>query len=385
MLELGDQIAENAEIHCVAAYACDNIEIQTTSMHTQLFMYQFSSNVMFDDGVGYIDVNNTRNIICNNDIYFSLQTGAPTSVSGIISDRKLAYEVPNSSCEQVTVKYQQEYQCNMIEYYQESRMNDIVNYTSSRCSNNVMISEFQSVHCPGLCRGLATNDPTQEPTIPPTTVTDDPTEYPTHNPTLLPSGNPTTDPSMDPTIDPTVDPTEDPTNDPTSSPTNDPSADPTIDPTINPSTDPTQSPTNSPSLTPSFALSAAPTRFPTITDAFDYYISVKYSMRGLSDIDLKIVSGNVAIVFQDISDLISTSYIEHEAGNTWELHYYQFNDYSINQVKQSRKPIELLSNYKGPQNGISIDGKLKCAPRFKCGVYINEYNQQSFELRLYRN
>merc|ERR1719491_2572183 len=55
-------------IHCAEPNACNDILIRTSSVYTELLMYEHSEGVILDNGVGYLS--DIENIQCNDDIDF---------------------------------------------------------------------------------------------------------------------------------------------------------------------------------------------------------------------------------------------------------------------------------------------------------------------------
>ena len=78
-----DDISINLEIHenyteyhgsvtCIQPNSCDAAHVTTNSEYTQLVMYEYSEEIKFDNGIGYLfDI---QNIICNNDRWIPFST-----------------------------------------------------------------------------------------------------------------------------------------------------------------------------------------------------------------------------------------------------------------------------------------------------------------------
>ena len=45
---------ESAKIFCYTFNACDNLQINTNVINTQLLMYNYSSDVILNNGIGYL-------------------------------------------------------------------------------------------------------------------------------------------------------------------------------------------------------------------------------------------------------------------------------------------------------------------------------------------
>ena len=220
---------DNGTIHCVVSGACNDLTVRTNSEYTQLIMYAYSKDVIFDNGIGFL--RDKHNILCNNQHWMEwIRFDGWIEDEGTVEQSLLAangdQEFP---CSAITVK------CNDLEcamtYVIDTDLIDSLRSGSDTCYW-IKAAEVQSMYCEGACQ----ESPTSAPTI-------DPTQDPTLDPTAGPTRNPTADPSRDPSPDPTVDPTQDPTTDPTAAPTLDPTADPSANPTQDPSQDPTADPT----------------------------------------------------------------------------------------------------------------------------------------------
>eukprot|EP01084_Bolivina_argentea_P305583 527913_1 len=165
----------NGIIECIAFSSCDNIEIITSSAKTKLIMYEYSQNVLFNNGFGYVEA--LQNIDCNMDrlLYVSMPMTTQT-ITTLISAQYTQYLLP---CAAVNVECTQS-SCAM----QYDLNNETINNLEEHECVVINLTLLQNVNCMGNCS--ATLSPTFEPTNNPTLI---PIYPPTRRPTTENSYN----------------------------------------------------------------------------------------------------------------------------------------------------------------------------------------------------
>ena len=246
-----NQSVNDGEIHCVSLDSCTDATVNTNSEFTKLIMYEYSHNIIYNNGYGYIP--QYDNLICNDDKVLTYRNWMELNVDLAEQRIRSLYMDNTHPCESTTIQCEG-FSCDMTYDMRPDSVQSILQLGYDRCAF-VHIPYLQNLTCAGECVGLGTRDPTMEPTAAPTAPSESPTTQPTYDPTSDPTNDPTrdptTEPTTDPTIDPTIDPTADPTSDPTANPTSDPTSEPTTDPTTgNPTSDPTVDPTSEPTSMP---------------------------------------------------------------------------------------------------------------------------------------
>ena len=174
---------DRGKIYCVSQNSCAHLQIKTNSEYTQLFMYEHSNNITFDNGIGYIP---DQNIICNQDKYIVYRSWIETNNITLIDEQtRNEYTGSNYPCEDITVKCDKDYECNIKYTIRESAIAAISNTSDEQCFF-IHVPTIQDITCPGECIAVGTRQPTSEPTHP----TSDPTEQ-----TLIPTYSPSKSPS----------------------------------------------------------------------------------------------------------------------------------------------------------------------------------------------
>eukprot|EP01084_Bolivina_argentea_P302224 521648_1 len=100
-------------IFCYTTNACDDIHIITNNQHTQVFMYQYSKNVIIDNGLGYNDT--IQNIKCSNEAerrWFKVTTDRVRTNEEMTKISRNCYESNALPCEDVTILCG-DFQCHM--------------------------------------------------------------------------------------------------------------------------------------------------------------------------------------------------------------------------------------------------------------------------------
>eukprot|EP01084_Bolivina_argentea_P303790 524596_1 len=170
-----------------------------------------------------------------------------------------------------------------------------------------------------------------------------------------------------------------------------PTKTPTNAPSESPSFPPTSSPTFSPSTTPTFSPTFSPTQLPTMTNPYDSYIGITYSLRGLTPISIQFMLQQIYNTTNDIRSIIETGYVVHKLLiEEWRLNYYEFtieiltiNDMSIAHI--SRDKYSYIYS-----DEILLKSRILC-DKFQCNYIIKDYDKQKFEetvttkLRVYFN
>eukprot|EP01084_Bolivina_argentea_P127095 224844_1 len=154
---------ENAGIiYCVSPNSCDNMEIVTTSNLTQLVMYEYSKNIVFDNGIGYISDKHEENIICNTDRYIRYEN--ESDFNSIVNSIFNEYQHTKLPCNDVQVK------CGNNSCKMKYFMNNITTFNHLTGCYWVNVQELQNIECIGSCVlsptfASPTNAPTRLPTI----------------------------------------------------------------------------------------------------------------------------------------------------------------------------------------------------------------------------
>ena len=293
-----DEAVENehegryGSIWCTVPNACDGLMINTSSIWTTLWMFEWSDDVVLANGYGYED-----NIECNNNRFIKYRQWINETDDTITESISSEYESDYFPCDGVQV------QCNGSSCDMEYNLNSqqISSLESTFGDDDcywLNVEDIQNLNCIGEC----VTSPTTSPTAAPTAVPSVPTQPPT-------------------TFEPTVDPTRDPTTDPSEIPTNSPTVEPTAYPTNSPSLSPSNSPTETPTTAPSFSPSQSPTRLPTVYPTYDVYIAMEYSLHNLSTADKRTIYQDAASVIPEMAEILERGYLERSSGN---LEYSQF-------------------------------------------------------------
>ena len=334
-----------ANINCYGLYSCNDTEIIVDPDNFQnvfLNMYSFSDNIIFSNGFGYEQTDNSTNttkqfITCNTINQFIQY---PTSNSDSLTIRDLVlneYENDKFPCDGI------EMQCFNSSCSMDSNIGNtdftINNPDQSAPCYWVSVDAVAEISCVGQCASSPTDAPTSSPTKEPTEPTEGPTDDPTMDPTADPTNDPTADPttsaptfspslapSAAPSITPSGSPSAPPTQAPSLSPsiapslapTSDPTKAPSMPPTNAPSTSPIANPTAAPSLAPSNAPTspptAAPTRVPTLNvdTIYDKYVAVRYQIRNLTKDDKNYTVLHTKDVLNRITEIIEMNYFNEE-------------------------------------------------------------------------
>eukprot|EP01084_Bolivina_argentea_P248803 416262_1 len=248
-------------INCISANSCDNLEIITTSNKTQLIMYEYSENIIFDNSIGYLT--EEQNIICNNDRYIRYAASINQTEESVLNLILNEYDqrVQQLPCNDIEIICGN-VSCSM-KYSIKSPQFQVLKDDKTFGCWWVNIQELQQLICDGECESSPTESPSYSPSYSPTPQTVDPTTAPSSAPSVTPSIAPSAAPSLSPTTTPIIAPTLAPSITPTTVPSISPTQNPSAVPSNIPTTSPSVSPTNAPSITPSVAPSITPTTIPT--------------------------------------------------------------------------------------------------------------------------
>eukprot|EP01083_Nonionella_stella_P105087 302087_1 len=272
-------------ISCYLMNSCDDIHIFSTNYNdTQLYLYEYSENIVYDNGYGL------EGIHCGTESqYVRYETSlTDTDIRSLIESE---YNGPLFPCDKnIQIKCDQNMTDNVmnectVDYVIEPATAGLL---PSQCYW-ISIVDLVTIRCLGSC------------------VTS-----PTEAPTYRPSSGPTQD-TIDPTMTPTAPPSNAPSSAPSASPVNHPTLSPTSAPSHVPSESPINSPTTSPSNAPSNAPSESPTSRPTLNPLaiheFDYYIDITFVLDAVNDENKNQITTNPINETMEIETIIKNTYV----------------------------------------------------------------------------
>eukprot|EP01084_Bolivina_argentea_P092256 166002_1 len=171
-------------VSCESSNSCKDLTIKTNLPKTQLQMYEFSENVIFDNNIGYLFEH--QNIICNNNKFIQIAWSANLTKAYLkeLISSKYANIHGYLPCQDIQVIYG-DHSCNMIYIWRELQSLN-TSSTDKECYW-VNIQDIQSIHC----ASIPSKSPTSTPTTPPTIFTDAPSFSPSFSPTHQPTRFPT--------------------------------------------------------------------------------------------------------------------------------------------------------------------------------------------------
>eukprot|EP01083_Nonionella_stella_P292719 995617_1 len=252
-------------ISCYLMNSCDDINIFTTDYNdTQLHLYEYSENIVYDNGYGL------EGIHCGTESqYVRYETSlTDTDIRSLIESE---YNGPLYPCDNnIQIKCDQ----NMT----DNVMNECtVDYVIEPATAGLLPSQCYWISIVDLvtirCLGSCVTSPTEEPTS-------------------IPSFSPTED-TMNPTIVPTLSPSNAPSHAPSESPIN----------------RPTMSPSNAPSNAPSESPTSRPTLNPLAIHEFDYYIDITFILDEVNDENKNQITTNPINETTEIKTVIKTTYV----------------------------------------------------------------------------
>ena len=273
-------------ISCYTQNACPGLHIKADGRLTQLHMYNYSENIILDNGYGWSFDDDT--ITCDLDSkYIKYDFGYSTDDDTYSSIEALVrYEykhcdyinkdddrvfIPDSvddplpclPCEGITVQClveeangtysngscRMQYVWTPESSFDSAKNRDPFTKKAEREAHCTYVSlrDALNLQCIGNCQGSPTEAPTTKPSLAPTQP---PSLAPSLAPTYSPSLAPTQPPSMAPSLAPSFSPSLAPTFSPSLAPTQPPTLAPSLAPTYSPSLAPTYSPTEAPTRSP---------------------------------------------------------------------------------------------------------------------------------------
>ena len=273
-------------IWCTVPNACDGLMINTSSIWTTLWMFEWSYDVVLDNGYGYED-----NIECNNNRFFYRQWINETEDT--ITEIILAeYESDHFPCDGVQV------QCNGSSCDMEYNLKT---QTILSLETNFATGDCYWFNLEEIQKGLSH---ILDVAIPKTFSPDKSVGKKFFKLQHLRCGT-------------------GPLNclgECVTSPTTPPSAAPTSAPAI-PTVKPTGDPTNAPSGDPTSAPSSSPTQYPTVYPIYNGYIETQYSLHNLSTANKLFIGQSPALTVSKMIEILERGYLERSFGN---LEYKDF-------------------------------------------------------------
>ena len=299
-------------IYCVEHSACDHLNIQTTSQLTQLFLYEQSDLVIFDNGAGYVP--ELENVVCVTDKWIRFDGFLENNQTVMDSINVYYPDYASFPCSDVTVlcgNVSDHKSCSMSHEISLHPISSLFEADEDVCTM-VKVQDLHTVSCDGECPS--------SPTLPPTNA---------------------------------------PTNSPTVPPSNAPSQPPTNYPSEIPSVPPTNAPSDSPTI--------SPTKMPTEMDDFDSFVECEYKLSGLNTDELSSISSNITNFSTASASLIHSGF-DHDP----ILEYHQIwvnvsglNGYSLDVLPEDKTKLFEHRNY------ITIQSQTLC-PAAYCQVISGE-------------
>ena len=320
--------SDDGVVHCVAAEVCNDLVIRTNSEQTQLVMFEFSKDVVLDNGVGFLSAIHNIECATNKWIQFDgLLENAQTVAQSMASE----YGADQYPCDGVSVHCGNR-SCAMSYAFAGEGLVDQLNDDDTAYWLN--LNALLKVTCNGGCE--------ESPTLAPTVV---PTKYP----------------SSDPTDDPAK-----------------PTSDPTSDPTASPSEMPTKAPTDNPTATPSDGPSADPTRSPTTKDLYDSYFEAEFKVQGFTNSDILFIASSVGVAADSMAFAIESGY-DNDGILTFRQVWViisRLNGQTVQRLKVNPDAATLLAG-----TAMAITASIRCS-EVNCHYLVDEdsdFEQDTFE------